>query len=127
LTLTDTVKRQFAAPEIGKTWFGMGRMEIGSVVPPDTVFSTISPASRALKGVSKMEIYDVIQVGKMLRVAPKTVRSYLRTGRLIGRKVGKRWLVAEDAVRIFLMEAEQGGDDNATNPPSRTDGQEKYW
>ena len=49
-----------------------------------------------------MQIYDVPQLAKMLRVAPKTVRLYLSRGDLVGRKVGKRWLVAEDALRRFL-------------------------
>jgi excisionase family DNA binding protein len=54
-----------------------------------------------------MEIYDVPQLSEMLKVSKKAVRSYLITGRLKGRKVGKRWLVHEDAVREFLMNAER--------------------
>ena len=71
-----------------------------------------------------MQIYDVTQVGEMLRVAPKTVRSYLRTGSLIGRKVGRRWLVAEDALLQFLMEPEDGtnsGDDVLAGPVNTPD------
>ena len=54
-----------------------------------------------------MEIYDVPQLSEMLKVSKKAVRSYLITGRLKKRKVGKRWLVHEDAVREFLMNAER--------------------
>jgi excisionase family DNA binding protein len=54
-----------------------------------------------------MQIYDVPQLSEMLKVSEKAVRSYLITGRLKGRKVGKRWLVHEDAVREFLMNPEQ--------------------
>jgi excisionase family DNA binding protein len=46
-----------------------------------------------------MRIYDVPQLAEMLKVSEKAVRSYLISGRLRGRKVGKRWLVHEDAVR----------------------------
>jgi excisionase family DNA binding protein len=53
-----------------------------------------------------MQIYDVPQLSEMLKVSEKAVRSYLISGRLKGRKVGKRWLVHEDAVREFLMNAE---------------------
>jgi excisionase family DNA binding protein len=53
-----------------------------------------------------MRIYDVPQLAEMLKVSEKAVRSYLISGRLRGRKVGKRWLVHEDAVREFLMNAE---------------------
>jgi excisionase family DNA binding protein len=50
-----------------------------------------------------MEIYDVPQLAELLRVSQRTVRMYLTKGTLIGRKVGKRWLVSEDALRAFLM------------------------
>ena len=53
-----------------------------------------------------MQIYDVPQLSEMLKVSVKAVRSYLISGRLKGRKVGKRWLVHEDAVREFLMNTE---------------------
>ena len=53
-----------------------------------------------------MQIYDVPQLVEMLKVSEKAIRSYLITGRLKGRKVGKRWLVREDAVREFLMNVE---------------------
>ena len=49
-----------------------------------------------------MQIYDVPQLSEMLKVSEKAVRSYLIAGRLKGRKVGKRWLVHEDAVKQFL-------------------------
>ncbi len=54
-----------------------------------------------------MQIYDVPQLVEMLKVSKKAVRSYLISGQLRGRKVGKKWLVHEDAVREFLMNAEQ--------------------
>ncbi len=54
-----------------------------------------------------MQIYDVPQLSEMLKVSKKAVRSYLIAGRLKGRKVGKRSHVHEDAVREFLMNAEQ--------------------
>ncbi len=53
-----------------------------------------------------MQIYDVPQLSEMLKVSKKAVRSYLSSGQLKGRKVGKRWLVHEDAVREFLMHVE---------------------
>jgi excisionase family DNA binding protein len=50
-----------------------------------------------------MEIYDIPQLAEMLRVNKKTVRDYLKDGKLVGRKVGKRWLTCEDALKDFLM------------------------
>jgi len=54
-----------------------------------------------------MEIYDVPQLSEMLKVSVRAVRAYLIAGRLKGRKVGKRWLVHEDAVKEFLMNGER--------------------
>ena len=56
-----------------------------------------------------MEIYDVPQLAKMLRVTPESVRSYIKDGRLIGRKVAKRYLVSEDSLRAFLAPAAKSG------------------
>jgi excisionase family DNA binding protein len=47
-----------------------------------------------------MEIFDTDQLSELLRLSVKTVRQYLRDGRLMGRKVGKRWLVPESAVAL---------------------------
>jgi len=61
-----------------------------------------------------MEIYEVPQLADKLRLSQRTIRMYLTKGTLIGRKVGKRWLVTEDALKAFLMH----GDDtaNASSP-----------
>ena len=58
-----------------------------------------------------MEIYDVPQLAKMLRVCQRTVRTYLNEGRIIGPMVGKRWLVSEDALKKFFMQDEASTDD----------------
>jgi predicted site-specific integrase-resolvase len=50
-----------------------------------------------------MEIYDVPQLAKMLRVNRRTVRVYLKDGRMAGRKVAKRWLVCDDELGAFMM------------------------
>ena len=53
-----------------------------------------------------MEIYDVPQLAKMLQVCQRTVRTYLNEGKIIGRMVGKRWLVSEDSLKQFFMQEE---------------------
>lgn len=42
------------------------------------------------------------EVAKKLVVSPKTVRDWLREGRLRGVKTGKLWRVREDDLRIFI-------------------------
>ncbi len=54
-----------------------------------------------------MEIFDVPQLSTMLRLSEKGVRRLLATGKLTGRKVGKSWLVADEALKIFLMESDR--------------------
>ena len=49
-----------------------------------------------------MKIYRVEELVPILRVLKKAVRAYIASGRLRGRKVGKRWLVTEEALRLFL-------------------------
>ena len=47
-------------------------------------------------------IHTVDDLAPQLRLSPKALRRYLAEGKLAGRKVGKRWLIHEDAVRQFL-------------------------
>jgi excisionase family DNA binding protein len=53
-----------------------------------------------------MEIYDVPELAEMLRVSEKTIRAYLKEGQIHGRKIGKRWLVSEDALKAFMMQSD---------------------
>ena len=54
-----------------------------------------------------MEIYDVPQLAEMLRTTEPTVRAYLAKGRIVGRKIGGKWLVCDQALKAFLMGSEQ--------------------
>ncbi len=55
-----------------------------------------------------MEIYDIPQLAELLRISEKGARRLLATGKLTGRKVGKRWLVLDEAVIEFMMQTEAG-------------------
>ncbi|MBO8140902.1 MAG: helix-turn-helix domain-containing protein [Firmicutes bacterium] len=55
------------------------------------------------------------EVAERLVVAPKTIRDWLREGKLRGLKVGKLWRVREQDLEAFLAEAERAttqGKDN---------------
>ena len=54
-----------------------------------------------------MEIYDVPQLAKMLSTSSQTVRAYLAKGRIVGRKIGGKWLVCDEALKQFLMGSER--------------------
>lgn len=72
---------------------------VGLKIPPLVI--PVLPQSDSEMEVA-MQIYDIPQIAAMLRLSVKTVRLYLATGKLIGRKVGKRWLVTQDALRAFM-------------------------
>ena len=47
-------------------------------------------------------VYTVPDLCKLLNTTPQTVRKYINEGRIRGRKVGRQWLVDEDAVKEYL-------------------------
>ncbi|HZK83360.1 MAG TPA: helix-turn-helix domain-containing protein [Desulfosporosinus sp.] len=49
-----------------------------------------------------IRVYTVPELVKLFKLNPQSVRSYLKDGRLKGRKVGIKWLVTEEAIREFL-------------------------
>jgi len=52
-----------------------------------------------------MEIYSVYMLAQMFNVSEKTVRKYLKNGKLKGTKMARKWMVHEDAIREFLQVA----------------------
>ncbi|GMQ56559.1 helix-turn-helix domain-containing protein [Vallitalea sediminicola] len=52
------------------------------------------------------KFYTVDQVADMLKIHPKTVRKYVREGKLRGTKVGKQWRVTGHDLSLF-MEGEE--------------------
>ena len=52
-------------------------------------------------------VYTVADLSKLLNTTPQTVRRYINEGRIQGRKIGRQWLVDEEAVKDFLR-----GDNN---------------
>jgi hypothetical protein len=51
---------------------------------------------------SGMEVYSVKDLSEQLHASQKAIRSYLKTGKLRGKKVFRKWLVSEDALRELL-------------------------
>ena len=47
-------------------------------------------------------VYTVADLSKLLNTTPQTVRKYINEGKIKGRKVGRQWLVEEEAVKEFL-------------------------
>ncbi len=47
-------------------------------------------------------VYTVADLSKLLNTTPQTVRRYINEGKIQGRKIGRQWLVDEEAVKEFL-------------------------
>lgn len=47
-------------------------------------------------------VYTVPDLCKLLNTTPQTVRKYISEGRIKGKKIGRQWLVDEEAVKEFL-------------------------
>jgi excisionase family DNA binding protein len=60
-----------------------------------------------------MEVYSVVDLSEMLQVSEKTIRRYIKDGRLKGKKIARKWLIHEDAVRQFLGVSEQSQNNHA--------------
>ena len=45
--------------------------------------------------------YTVDQIAELLTLHPKTVQRYIREGKIIAQKVGKRWCVSENNLNKF--------------------------
>ncbi|MFQ6673413.1 MAG: helix-turn-helix domain-containing protein [Fidelibacterota bacterium] len=55
-----------------------------------------------MKEIVGVRFYFVEEIARELGLNEKTVRRYLKSGKLEGLKLGKRWLVSERAFHHFL-------------------------
>jgi len=65
--------------------------------------------------VDDITLFDLDELTKKLKVSERTLRNYLTTGELKGRKVGRRWYVTEQALKNFLLtgQSDQAQDDQS--------------
>ena len=53
-----------------------------------------------------LELFTVEELSEKLGIQERTIREYLKSGKLKGRKMARRWYVSEDSLREFF-EAEE--------------------
>lgn len=58
------------------------------------------------KNIGNIKLFDLDQIAEMLGVTKVTLRSYIKNGKLKGRKVGIRWYVTEEHLNNFLHSTE---------------------
>lgn len=61
--------------------------------------------------IGTLELYDVDELARLLDVQPKTIRAYLKEGKLKGRKMARRWYVTEDSLREYFSQPETDTED----------------
>jgi len=56
------------------------------------------------KHIGDMILYNVEELSEMLDVQPATIRKYLRTGKIFGKKLARRWYVTGDSLKDYFIE-----------------------
>ncbi len=52
--------------------------------------------------IQGITFYTVQEVARMLRITPQTVRTYIKEGKLQGKRVGRPLLITEENLNSFL-------------------------
>ncbi len=59
------------------------------------------------KKIGSLTLYSVDDLHEMLGVSKLTLRSYIRTGKIRGRKLGVSWYVTEDSIKEYFDQPEE--------------------
>lgn len=65
-----------------------------------------------------MDILTVKEVAELFGVHPETVRNWLRSGRLEGRRVGWKWFIVREDVDRLLKGGDSVADSSGDRPAS---------
>ncbi len=63
------------------------------------------------KMIGNLALYTVEELSDVLEIQERTLREYLREGRLKGRKLARKWYISEDNIRDYFNEEEPPGSD----------------
>lgn len=55
----------------------------------------------------ELVLFDVQELAKKFNLSPVTVRAYLHSGKIKGRKIGKHWYCTEEALREYFNPAQK--------------------
>jgi excisionase family DNA binding protein len=59
------------------------------------------------KQIGSLKLYGVDELSELLEVQEKTIRDYLRKGKLQGRKFAGKWYMTEDQLREYFEQPEE--------------------
>ena len=77
------------------------------------------------KKIGDLTLYSVDDLHEILGISKMTLRTYLRKGRLRGRKLGVSWYVTEEAIREYFDEP-QTESDSASSEKKKNSGGRRY-
>lgn len=49
-----------------------------------------------------IKVYTPEEAAQILKLSTRTIREYLRIGKITGAKIGKEWRITEEQIREFL-------------------------
>lgn len=55
-----------------------------------------------------LKLYTVEELSEMLSIKETTVRKILRSKKIAGKKLAKRWYVSEEAIKAYFSQEEPG-------------------
>ena len=58
------------------------------------------------KNIAGLNLYNLKEISKILDVTTSTLRTYIRQGKIKGRKVAGKWLVSDEALRQYFNKRE---------------------
>lgn len=59
--------------------------------------------TREARPVDQLDVFGVPEAAQYMGLCERTVVELLRSGQLVGRRVGKPWKIHRDAIREYLM------------------------
>lgn len=65
------------------------------------------------KKIGDLTLYSVDDLHEMLGISKLTIRSYLREGKLKGRKLGVQWYITEESIRAYFEEPDSSSGKNS--------------
>ena len=51
------------------------------------------------KQIGDMVLYSVLELSKKLEITMTTIRTYIKTGKLKGQKIGNKYYITEEAIK----------------------------
>jgi len=64
--------------------------------------------------IENIKFYTVQETAETLRVTPQTIRSYIKQGKLKGKRIGRPILISEENIQEFLTTPENPTSINTT-------------